>query len=966
MQGTLGGRIMAKSSTQTFYGTKGNTRNQTHKTRRQLIQEFVKEWTGKGEIKEDANRQPFIDDLLRRVCGIEQPTQYIEYEKDIQVKADGKPTTRRIDGYIPSTKVMWEMKGSHVKDLNKQILQSGGDLLSPYEQAKRYANFLPQNEYPRWIVVSNFLEIDIHDMNKPLAEPKVIKLEDLATNYKALDFLVDTSAQQIIDEKKLSIDAGVLVSKIYHELSNAYSLHADIKDESIQKSLNMLIVRLVFLLYADDTGILGDENIFQKFIERQEPSNIRQILMQLFKVLNTPEDKRDPFLSDDYKQFKYVNGGMFADENVIIPQFTDELKDLVVNEAGKGFNWANISPTIFGAVFESTLNPDTRREGGMHYTSIENIHKVIDPLFLNDLNDEFDKIQNIPNARDRVASAKEFQDKLAKLKFFDPACGSGNFLTETYLSLRKMENKCLRIIVGNNSALNLDSDIRVKVKIQNYYGIEINDFAVSVARTAMWIAESQMWDESQNIIFSTEDFLPLDSNDSIYEGNALRMNWEDIVKPYDLNYIMGNPPFVGYSQQNKDQKADLKTVCVNKKGKTIPNVGKIDYVAGWYYKTARFIQTTTIEVSFVSTNSVSQGDQVYPIWKSLLEDYNLNILFAYTQFNWMNEAKNKAQVHVVIIAFDCLMNKNHKVKTIFTNDQIINVKHISPYLKELPDILVKARTKPLLDIPKMVTGNRPADGGALILTPQEKDELIAKEPKAQKWIKHFVGAQEYLRNKQRYCLWLVGIGPRELNEMPLVKRRVEMCKQNRLQGAPDRVKLAQTPWLFREQQNPQSYMIVPLVSSYNRKYIPIGYLDGDYIPSNRVTIIPDATKYELGVLESSTHMAWMRTVTGRMEIDFNYSKKIVYNCFPWPEVDNEQKQKISETAQAILDARKLYPDSSLADLYDPLTMPIELHKAHEANDKAVLKAYGLPTNATEQEIVQHLFKMYEELTKDEK
>ena len=409
---------MAKSSTQTFYGTKGNTRNQTHKTRRQLIQEFVKEWTGKGEIKEDANRQPFIDDLLRRVCGIEQPTQYIEYEKDVQVKADGKPTTRRIDGYIPSTKVMWEMKGSHVKDLNKQILQSGGDMLTPYEQAKRYANFLPQNEYPRWIVVSNFLEIDIHDMNKPLSEPKVIMLKDLATNYKALDFLVDTSAQQIIDEKKLSIDAGVLVSKIYHELSNAYSLHADLKDESIQKSLNMLIVRLVFLLYADDTGILGDENIFQKFIERQEPSNIRQILMQLFKVLNTPEDKRDPFLSDDYKQFKYVNGGMFADENVIIPQFTDELKDLVVNEAGKGFNWANISPTIFGAVFESTLNPDTRREGGMHYTSIENIHKVIDPLFLNDLNDEFDKIQNIPNARDRVASAKEFQDKLAKLKFF--------------------------------------------------------------------------------------------------------------------------------------------------------------------------------------------------------------------------------------------------------------------------------------------------------------------------------------------------------------------------------------------------------------------------------------------------------------------------------------------------------------------------------------------------------------------
>ena len=961
---------MAKSSTQTFYGT-NNRKNQTHKTRRQVVEEFVDEWVDKdnnGIIKEDANRQPFIDDLLRRVCGIEQPTQYIQYEKDVQVKADGEVTTRRIDGYIPSTKVMWEMKGSNKKDLTKPIVQSGGDMLTPYEQAKRYANFLPQNEQPRWIVISNFVEIDIHDMNKPLADPKVIMLKDLATNYKALDFMVDTNQQQIIDEKQLSVDAGNLVAKIYDELSKAYSLHANIDDPKIQSSLNMLIVRLVFLLYADDTGILGQENMFQDFLERREPRDIRPALITLFETLDKDPEKgeRDEFLDQEYLQFKYVNGGMFSNENVTIPQFTQELKDLIVNEAGKGFNWSDISPTIFGAVFESTLNPETRRSGGMHYTSIENIHKVIDPLFLDDLRNEFDKIQNMPNVNQRVDAAREFQDKIAKLKFLDPACGSGNFLTETYLSLRKLENECLRIIVGNNMLLNTDSDIRVKVKIQNYYGIEINDFAVSVARTAMWIAESQMWEQSQDIIYSQDDFLPLDSNDSIYEGNALRMDWTDIVKPYELNYIMGNPPFIGYSHQSKEQKADLKTVCINKKGKTIPNVGKIDYVAGWYYKTARFIQATTIETSFVSTNSISQGDQVYPIWKSLLEDYNLNILFAYTQFNWMNEAKNKAQVHVVIIAFDCLANKNHKVKTIFTNDQIINVKHISPYLKELPDILVKARTNPLLDIPKMVTGNRPADGGALILTPQEKDELIAKEPKAQKWIKHFVGAQEYLRNKQRYCLWLVGIGPRELNEMPLVKCRVEMCKQNRLKGAPDRVKLAQTPWLFREQQNPQSYMIVPLVSSYNRKYIPIGYLGGNYIPSNRVTIIPDATKYELGVLESSTHMAWMKTVTGRMEIDFNYSKKIVYNCFPWPEVDDEQKQRISETAQDILNARKLYPDSSLADLYDPLTMPIELRKAHKANDKAVLKAYGLKSSATEQEIVQRLFKMYEELTKDEK
>lgn len=955
---------MAKSSTQTFYETKGNTRNQTHKTRRQLIQEFVKEWTGKGEIKEDANRQPFIDDLLRRVCGIEQPTQYIEYEKDVQVKADGKPTTRRIDGYIPSTKVMWEMKGSHVKDLNKPILQSGGDLLSPYEQAKRYANFLPQNEYPRWIVVSNFLEIDIYDMNTPLAEPKVIKLEDLATNYKALDFLVDTSTQQIIDEKKLSIDAGVLVSKIYHELANAYSLHADLKDEAIQKSLNMLIVRLVFLLYADDTGILGDENIFQKFIERQEPSNIRQILMQLFKVLNTTENERDPFLSDDYKQFKYVNGGMFADENVIIPQFTDELKDLVVNEAGKGFNWSNISPTIFGAVFESTLNPDTRREGGMHYTSIENIHKVIDPLFLNDLNDEFDKIQNIPNARDRVASAKEFQDKLAKLKFFDPACGSGNFLTETYLSLRKMENKCLRIIVGNNSALNLDSDIRVKVKIQNYYGIEINDFAVSVARTAMWIAESQMWDESQNIIFSKKDFLPLDSNDSIYEGNALRMNWEDIVKPYDLNYIMGNPPFVGYTYQSDEQKQDLKAIYTNKKGTPYKKVGKLDFVNGWFLKAARFIDSTTIHVAFVATNSISQGEQAIYAWQPIFQETNVSIDFAYRTFVWGNDATQNAQVHCVIIGFSVT---GRKVNNIYLDSKkIVKAKNINTYLLDAPTIFIESRTKPLGEVPKMESGNRPADGGNLILSAEERQELINIEPKALKYIKRFCMGKEFINNIPRYCLWLKGINPKELKSMPAVLERVRRCKEDRLNGAKDRQKLAATPWLFREQLNPQKALAVPVVSSERREYIPMDFIDSLTIAGNKLFLIEDASLELFGILTSSVHNDWMRTVAGRLKSDFSYSKSLVYNTFPFVKLTDTQKQMISETAQAILDARKLYPDSSLADLYDPLTMPIELRKAHKANDKVVLRAYGLKPSATEQEIVQHLFAMYSQLTGSEK
>ena len=636
---------MAKSSTSRFYGTK-TTRNTTHKTRKQIIKEFVDEWTNKGKesgygfIKEDANRQPFIDDFLRRVCGVDQPTKYIEYEKDVRVEENNKKTTKRIDGYIPATKVMWEMKGSN-KDLTEEITQSGGIKLTPFKQAWRYSEYLPQEEKPRWIIISNFNEIDIHDMNNPLSDPTVIMLKDLTTKYKSFDFMVDQTAQQIIDEKKLSVAAGDLVAKIYNELSKAYSLHADLNDERIQKSLNMLIVRLVFLLYADDTGILGSNDIFQHFLERREAQDIRQGLIELFRVLNTPEDDRDEFLSEEFKQFKYVNGGMFSDESVVIPQFTDELQRLIVEDAGRGFNWSSISPTIFGAVFESTWNAETRREGGMHYTSVENIHKVIDPLFLNDLNKEFEKIRDISVVSDRVEKARQFQEKLSKLKFLDPACGSGNFLTETYLSLRNLENQCLKIIVGSNSTLNLDADIKVKIKIQNFYGIEINDFAVSVARTAMWIAESQMWAESQNIIYSRDDFLPLDSNDSIFEGNALRMDWSEIVEPYDVNYIMGNPPFVGQSYRSNEQKQDMIDIFGKGSRET-----KQDYVICWYKKSLDYVsdyKNSSVKCAFVSTNSICQGECVPTFWKDMI-NAGVEIQFARRTFIWTNEAKNKAAV----------------------------------------------------------------------------------------------------------------------------------------------------------------------------------------------------------------------------------------------------------------------------------------------------------------------------------
>lgn len=936
-------------------------------TRQQNAREFVKTWSSPNKGREDADRQTFWNDLLQRVYGINDYYNYITYEKDVQVKAGGKVTTRRIDGYIPSTKVMIEMKGKKIKDLTKPLKQSGGGGLTPFEQAKRYANFLPNSEQPRWILVSNFNEIDIHDMEKPLAKPTVIKLSDLPQKVKLLEFIVNASQQKVIDEKKLSVDAGNLVAKIYHELTNAYAQGrgVDVNSPEIQRSLNMLIVRLVFLLYADDSNLFGKDNIFQAFIERREPRDIRRDLSALFKVLDQPESERDPYLDDEFNQFAYVNGGMFSDENVIIPQFTDELKRLILEEAGAGFDWSGISPTIFGAVFESTLNPETRRSGGMHYTSIENIHKVIDPLFLNDLHDEFDRIQNMGNRKQRVTRAKEFRDKIGKLKFFDPACGSGNFLTETYLSLRKMENECLRIIIGNQGTLAVTDESEPKVKIQNFYGIEINDFAVSVARTAMWIAESQMWEQTKDITFANKEFLPLDSNDSIYEGNALRMNWNDIVKPYELDYIMGNPPFVGYKYQNKSQKEDIKHVYKDENDKPFKSTKKIDYVACWFFKAAEFINESTVKVSFVSTNSITQGDLVYHIWSPLIKLFSVNILFAYRTFVWNNEAKNKANVHVVIIGFNS--GKVSGKKIIFEPEPNV-VKHINPYLLDAPTVMVRAQNKPISATKSMNIGCLASDGGNLIIDENELHDFKKKDPISGKYIKQVMGGVDLLRNKTRYCLWLQNVNPGELKKMPMVLTRIENVREHRLKSSKKQTReMAKAPYLFQEIRLPESdYLAIPATSSERRDYIPMKLLSKDVIPLFPLSTIPNATLYDLGILQSSTHMSWMRRVAGRLKSDYRYSSKVVYNTFPWPNINEQSKKEISNTAQKILDARNLYPDSSLADLYDPLTMPIELRKAHEANDKVVLKAYGLKQSASESEIVQHLFTMYEELTRKDK
>lgn len=616
-------------------------------------------------------------------------------------------------------------------------------------------------------------------------------------------------------------------------------------------------------------------------------------------------------------------------------------------------------------MFESTLNPETRRAGGMHYTSVENIHKVIDPLFLDDLKAEFNDICQISVKKTRNRKLLEFQSKLASTRFLDPAAGSGNFLTESYLSLRRLENQVIKELTGGQMQIGTEEYNPIQVSIQQFYGIEINDFAATVAKTALWIAEDQMLEETKRILYGyDQDFLPLKTYVNIIEGNALRLDWNDVVPKSELNYIMGNPPFVGYSFQSKEQKDDILSVYVDEKGKPYKTAGKIDYVAGWYFKASEFIQNTDIHAAFVSTNSITQGEQVATIWKPLYERFGIHIDFGYRTFVWNSEANDKAHVHVVIVGFSC--NNSGRKKSIFEDDNRYEATNINPYLIDAPLVFVEGARKSLCNKIKITTGNRPADGGNLIIEKDEYQRFIEQEPEAKKYIKRLLGSVEFINNKDRWCLWLVGVSPGELRKMPLVMERVEACRQDRL-NSPDagRKKLAETPTLFRETQNPSRYIVVPKVSSQRRRYIPIGYLDGDTIPTDLLFIIPEADLYYFGMLTSNVHMAWMRTVAGRLKSDYRYSGNLVYNTFPWPDPTDAQKARIEATAQSILDVRAFYPDSSLADLYDPLTMPPELRKAHIANDKAVMASYGFSTKMSEADCVGELMKMYQALVEKE-
>lgn len=916
---------------------------------KQKAKEFVERWRGLGNEKAESQR--FWLDLLQNVYGVDQPTSYVRFEEKVVID-----NASFIDIIIPKTHVLIEQK-SRNKSLDKAILQSDKSLLSPFQQAKRYSAELPYSQRPRWIVTCNFKEFYIYDMEKPTGEPEKILLEDLPEEAYRMNFLIDKKDENIIKEMEISLKAGEIVGFLYDALLKEYN---NPKDPQTLKDLNILCVRLVFCFYAEDAGLFGHHNMFHDYLAKFNENNFRSALIGLFNILNQPEDKRDPYLDSDLLAFPYVNGGLFAEQNIEIPRLNPFIRDIILEKASRGFDWSEISPTIFGSVFESTLNPETRRAGGMHYTSIENIHKVIDPLFLNDLRDEFDQIKAIKTEKIRNNKLEAFQDKLANIKFLDPAAGSGNFLTETYISLRKLENEAIKTRFGDQIFMG-EVENPIKVSLDQFYGIEINDFAVTVAKTALWISEDQMMKETEEIIHANIDFLPLKSYANIVEGNALRMDWEEVVAKNDLNYIMGNPPFVGGMLMTSQQKNDLKYLYDNVKG-----VGEIDYVTGWYKKAAIIMQKNPkIKSAFVSTNSIAQGMHPGIYWKHLVEEYNTEIIFAHNTFVWDSEATLKAHVHVVIIGFMNINNGYDNYKYLYENEKVKLVNKINGYLVEADDVFITSRSKPISDVHKMSFGNMPRDGGGFILNEKEKESLINNEPVTKQWIHLYLGASEFINNKKRYCLWLVDANPNELRKSPTVMKRIESVRKMRANSkAKSTQKMAETPTRFAQITQPigKPFIMIPRVSSERRRYVPMGFLPGDIIASDASLIIPNANIYEFGVLTSNVHMSWMRSVAGRLKSDYRYSKDIVYNNFPWPDPSPEQKQKIEKTAQAILDARDLYPASSLADLYDELTMPVELLRAHQINDAAVMEAYGFDWRTmTESECVAELMKMYQDL-----
>lgn len=936
--------------------------------------DFAREW--KNESREDAEAKSFWDAFFE-VFGISR-RRVAAFERPVDKIGQGH-------GYID---LFW--KGTLIVEHKSR----GKDLDKAYSQALDYFNGLKECELPQYVLVSDFERFRLYDLeaNKQYN----FQLKDFHRHIHLFSFIAGYASKSHQPEAPINIKAAELMGKLHDRLAESgYTGH----------KLEVFLVRILFALFADDTGIF-EKNIFADYIEQRtaaDGSDLGMHLARLFEVLNTPEDRRNQNLDEALQAFPYVNGKLF-EENLPFADFNSDMRTALLECCY--FNWSLISPAIFGAMFQSVMDSEKRRNLGAHYTSEQNIMKLIKSLFLDDLRSELAAI--VAKRNNRKQLLEKFHDKLASLRFFDPACGCGNFLVITYRELRLLEIEIIKKLYNDSV---LDIGFFCKINVDQMYGIEIEEFPVRIAEVALWLVDHQM---NQRL---SEEFgmyyirLPLRKAAKIIHGNALRLDWNylmhgtyfdasadtvnvSIVKEapghYEtlnvlakkmnivdeaeiqkqrnmhqtkFDYILGNPPFIGKHLQNDAQKADADLIFHN-----ISSSGLLDYVACWYVKAAQYIQNTTVKVGFVSTNSIAQGEQVGILWNELLNIYHVKIHFAHRTFQWNNEARGMAHVHVVIIGFACFDTDN---KTIFDYQDNQNTTHqikaanINPYLAAAPDIIICSRSKPVCRIPKMDYGSKPVDGGNLILSDEEKIALLESEPQAAPYIRPLLSAKEFLHDVKRWCLWLADISPHDLRQMPLVMERINKVKNFRLQSKklPTR-KDAETPTLFAEIRQPDSnYILVPCHSSENRKYIPIGFFDKRHIVSNSCQAIPDATLYHFGVLTSVMHMTWVKHVCGRLKSDYRYSKDIVYNNFPWPlEPGKGLVAAVEEKAQTVLDVRTRFPECSLSDLYDPVTMPPDLVKAHNELDKAVDKCYRGQAFGSEMERLEYLFKLYLEYT----
>ena len=914
--------------------------------RREAIEYFVERWEA-ADGNEDRESRSFWIEFLEDVIGIPRATHHLDFERRVR--------GRKIDVFYEDKEILIEQKSRGVDLDKKQYHDKRNE--TPFEQARWYYDKLPRPMKPRWIIVCNFDEFRIHDMDgeNPGHDYEVVMLDELPKLSYMFDFFKNDEQSRIVREQELSVEAGRRVAKLYGMIADRYEDIDNNHDE--QESLNILIVRLVFLLYAEDAHLLQSHGAFRDYLRPIQVSQLRHAIKDLFDVLATPEGERR-YIEPELDAFPYINGGLFDHREIIIPPFSDEIKLELVTYISSGFDWSEVSPTIFGAVFESTLNPETRRSGGMHYTSVENIHKVIDPLFLDDLKQKLIKIEGERSERTRSFKLHEFQERLGKITILDPACGSGNFLTESYLELRKLENRILADLRGADETPSLEGDfVPINVTLDQFYGIEINDFAVSVAKTALWIAEAQMNDVTQSIVRQEIRTLPLTSNTNIVEANALRIDWNDVVSADECDYICGNPPFVGSSIRSITQTEDMECAYGEETG-----WGKCDYCVGWFKKASDYITNTPCRCALVATNSIAQGEQVRPTWERLFND-GVTIDFAWRTFIWNNEAIDMAHVHCVIVGFS---KTNSQEKYLFEVDGKRNTcSNINGYLTNAPNVFIPTRTSAVDGKHKpIVQGSKPVDGGGFILNVEEKDEFIEQYPQLKELIRPFIGAKEFLNGKQRYCFWLKECDKKEYAGNPVIENRLKLIREQRF-ASPTREfqEYADKPWVFVQDRQPsEDYLLIPRHSSERRIYIPIGFMSAYYVAPDSVYIIPGASLYDFGLLMSKMHNDWMRTIAGRIKSDYRYSP-VVYNTFCYPNAGMNSKERIEAQAESILKVRECYPEKSLAELYDPDKMPYDLRETHAALDKAVEEAYGVHFNGDEEKIVTHLFQLYAEAVK---